>query len=172
MNFSKINSSSIDDFKRRVVKLLRKGKSDVQTCIEVAPYGVDSSPIKDMVAIYAPTGINGQAVVVGYLNKNQKAETGEFRTFATDENGSEIFYTWMKKNGTIEIGGDADYAVKYSKLEQAFNQLKTDINNLVIAFNAHQHVAPTGGGATTGAQAAQISSADISQAKNSKIKTI
>jgi len=172
MNLVKVNSTSLDDLKRRVVKFLRLGKSDVQTSIEAMPFGVDSNPPKDMIALYIKTGENGKTVIAGYLNKDLKAEPGEFRTFATDENGNEKFYTWMKKDGTIEIGGDADNAVKYSKLEQAFNQLKQDFNALVTAFNAHQHTAPPGGGATTGAQAAQTSSADISPAKNDKIKTI
>lgn len=172
MNLVKVDSTKLDDIKRRVVKFLRLGKYDVQTSVEANPYGLDSNPIKDMMALYSPTGENGKTHIVGYVNKNLKAEPGEFRTFATDEQGNEIFYTWMKKNGTIEIGGDSDNAVKYSKLEQAFNQLKQDFNSLVTNFNAHQHTAPSGGGPTTGAQSASTSSADISPAKNDKIKTL
>jgi hypothetical protein len=50
------------------------GKSDVRECIEVSPYGIDSNPIKDMIALYGPTGENGKDVIIGYLNKNRTAE--------------------------------------------------------------------------------------------------
>jgi len=172
MNLVKVDSTKLDDVKRRVIKFLRLGKSDVQTSLEIAPYGIDSNPIKDMVALYSPTGENGKTCIIGYINKNLKAEPGEFRTFATDDQGNERFYTWMKKDGTIEIGGDTDNAVKYSELEKAFNQLKQDFNALVLSFNTHQHTCPPGGGPTTGAQTASTSSADISPAKHDKIKTL
>ena len=60
MNLVKVISSEIDNTKRRIVKFLRYGKSDVQTSFEAMPFGIDSSPTKDMIAIYAPTGENGK----------------------------------------------------------------------------------------------------------------
>jgi len=70
------------------------------------------------------------------------AESGETRFFSTDDNGTLKNYIWLKKTGNIEIGGSSDNMVRYSKLEQAFNQLKSDFNNLVIAYNTHIHPVP------------------------------
>lgn len=168
-------STEIDKLKRRVVKFLRMGKSDVQTAIEISPAGTDSVPLKDLVAVYAPTNQNGKAVIIGYLVKNKKAAPGEYRTFALDENGDEVFYTWMKKNGTIEIGGDGNYAVKFNELKDEFNALKSDYNNLVSTFNAHTHILTLSSGTGTAAPPAtpgQTNTSNIDNVKNDKIKTI
>jgi hypothetical protein len=173
MFFVKVDSSSFDDIKRRFVKFLRLGKYDVQNSVEAAPYGTDSNPIKGMVAVYSKTSADGKAVIIGYLNKDQLADVGEHRTYSTDSDGALQFYIWQKNDGTCEIGGDDDNMVRYSKLEEAFNELKGDFNNLVTLFNSHLH---TNGnmGANTGTPTAsgQSSNADISPAKIDEIKTI
>jgi len=51
MKILKVAGTSFDTFKRLVVKAWN-GKSDVRTAIEASSYGIDSNPVKDMVAIY------------------------------------------------------------------------------------------------------------------------
>lgn len=174
MNITKVISSTIDSFNRRVVKVLRFGKSDVQTAVEAGPFGVDSNPIKDMEAIYMPSATKGKTVIVGYINKKQLAEPGEVRHYSTDDSGVEKFYTWLKKDGTMEIGGNTDNMVRFSELQTAFNQLKSDFNDLVIKFNTHVHPGVTAGGASTlvTATPGTASAADISDAKIDEIKTL
>lgn len=171
---TKVFSTEIDSLARRIVKFLRYGLKDVQTSVQVAPYGVDSNPVKDMIAIYGPTSEKGQTVIIGYINKNQLAGIGEFRTFSTDENGAVKFYTWLKNDGTMEIGGDAKNMVRYQELETAFNELKGKFNSLVQAYNTHAHAGVTTGGGTSGTTPATAteSTADISGAKIEEIKTL
>lgn len=173
-NFVKVISTEIDTLKRRIVKVLRFGKSDVQTAIECGPYGIDSNPIKDMVAVYGETTEKGKVTIIGYINKNQKAGIGEFRTFATDANGAEKFYTWMKSDGTMEIGGDANFAVKFNELKTEFNALKTDYNNHITEYNLHTHLGVTVGSGATGitTPSTNTNTSNIDNAKNDKIKTI
>ncbi len=154
MKLTKVLSSSIDALNRRVVKILRMGKSDVQTSLEVMPYGIDSNPIKDMIALHSDTSEKGKSVIIGYINKQQLAEAGELRLFSTDENGILKAHIWLKNNGDIEILGDSDNMVRYSSLETAFNMLKADLD----AARAVLSLPP--------------SSADISFAKIDEIKTI
>ena len=123
--------------------------------------------------------MDGQGFVVGYFNANQKAEVGEFRTFATDADGVEQFYTWMKSNGTMEIGGSVDNLVRYSELETAFNQLKQDFDSLVTAYNSHIHITsatvgptPVPGVIAPTTSTGQPSSADITMSKIEEIKTL
>lgn len=174
MNLTKILSTSLDDLQRRIVKVLRNGKSDVQTAMEAAPFGIDSNPLKDMIAVYAPTAEKGKTVIIGYLNKNQLADVGETRLFSTDSNGAEQFYVWLKNNGTAEIGGNAYHMVRYEKLAEAFNQLKSDFNNHITAYNIHNHMGVTPGLGNssivnvTGTQ----STADITPAKIDEIKCL
>lgn len=115
------------------------GKDDVQESLEVSPYGIDSNPIKDMVALYSPTAEIGVNVVIGYVNKNKIADIGEFRVFSTDDKGEVKSYIHLKNDGVIQINGDNDNAVRYSELKKGFDSLKSDFNKLVNAFNSHVH---------------------------------
>lgn len=164
LSTSKLNSTSFDDLKRRVVKLLRFGKNDVQSPIEAAPYGHDSNPIKDMIAIYGTTQRQGDTVVIGYINVNQLAEVGENRLYSTNANGDLQTYVWLKNNGDILLGGDADNAVRYSPLSNeltAFkNLIQTELGKIQTA------IVGVGGVYTPGTL-----TLDISQAKTDKIKT-
>lgn len=174
MNLVKVYSTSINNLKQRIVKILRFGKYDVQTPYETSPYGIDSNPISNMIAIYGSTSDLGDNVIIGYINKNQKAAVGEFRTFATDSNGNEKFYTWMKSDGTMEIGGDSNFAVKFNELKAEFNKLKTNFNNHLTEYDLHTHLGVTAGMGATGITTASTNTntSNIDNAKNDKIKTI
>jgi hypothetical protein len=41
---------------------------------------------------------------------------------------------------TVEINADTDFAVQYTALKDAFDELKSDFNSLVTDYNAHIHV--------------------------------
>lgn len=173
MNLVKIISTEIDSLNRRVVKFLRFGKSDIQTSFETSSCGIDSNPIKDMIAVYVETATKGQTVIIGYINKKQLAAVGELRLYSTNETGVEKFYTWLKNDGTMEIGGDSDNMVRYSKLEDAFNELKADFNSFITAYNTHVHVGVTSGFASSGTTTPGTqSTADITPAKIDEIKTL
>lgn len=174
MNLTKVISAAKDDLSRLVVKVLRMGRSDVQTGIAAQPYGVDSNPIADMVAVYSKTGENGKAVIVGYLNKNQVAGPGELRLFSTDGNGAEVMYAWLRSDGTMELGGDTDFMARFSELKAGFDQLKSDFNSHVNTFNAHVHPGVTAGAGSTAVTATPgtASAASIDAAKIDEIKTI
>lgn len=175
MNIVKVISTKLSDAVR-FIKFTRFGRSDVKENREAAPYGLDSNPVKDTVAVYSSTTTNGQSVVIGYVNRNQKADVGEFRTYATDSDGNEVFYTWMKNNGTMEIGGDADNMVRFSELQSAFDELKQDFNDHITDYNSHTHIVPQAPSGTTTSQTpiptGSPSAADISGAKIDEIKTL
>jgi hypothetical protein len=108
MFVGRVNSTSFNDVKNRIVKFLGFGKNDVQSQKEAAPYGTDSNPIKNMVAIYAQTANGSESVVIGYINKNQLADVGEHRTYSTDSDGNLKASIWLKKDGAIEIKATGD----------------------------------------------------------------
>jgi len=169
MNFVKVISTRLKESKGRWIKVLRMGKSDVQECVEVGPFGNDSNPLKDFIAVYSPTGEIGKTAIIGYINREQLAEPGENRSYSLQSDGSLSFYTWMKNNGTMEIGGDTDFMVRFSELETGFNQFVSD-------FNAHTHITTATVGATPTpgviAPPTAPSTAEISGAKIEEIKTI
>jgi len=176
MNIVKVISTEFTDLTQRLVKFFRLGRSDVRTAIEVSPFGVDSNPPGDTIAAYSDTGVRGQSVIVGYVNTNQEAGVGEFRTYSVDSSGTQAFYTWMKADGTMEIGGDTDNMVRYSELETAFNDLKQSFNDHITDYNSHTHIVPQAPSGTTTSQTplptGSPSTADITPARIDEIKTL
>jgi hypothetical protein len=169
----KIISTTIDSANRRLVKFFRFGKDDVQEVLNASASGDDSPPTENMRGIYVQTSQVGTPVLVGYINDKQIAKPGEKRIFATDQNGNVLLHFYMKDDGTIELGGTGNHAVKFNELEAQFNELNNKFNSFVNSYNVHFH-------ASFGAVPAYlppflpptISNANISLAKNNKIKTI
>lgn len=171
---SKILSSSIKK-SRLMLKILRSGSKDSLTPFNASPFGVDARPIKGMKAVYMETANDDEPVLIGYINENSQAGIGEVRFYSLDSDGNEQNFIHIKNDGEIDIGGLADNMVRYSKLEDGFNELKTDFNNLVTKWNAFANFYVPGGPTTQGlpisASAASASSASIADAKIDEIKT-
>jgi hypothetical protein len=130
-----IISTTIDKLKRRVPKFTYRGPKDVQTAYQIGPHGVDSVPIKDMIAVYGDTNADGSTVILGYINKNALAKEGEMRIFATDANGGLKGYVWLKNTGICEIMGSTDNAVRWLALNTQLQALVTaqNVENTKIA---------------------------------------
>lgn len=173
MNFlSKIIQTTVDAG-HRIAQVLRLGNRDVQDADIAMPFGIDSNPIKDTIGVYSETATKGEPVIIGYLLKETKAETGETRIFSVNASGVEQTYLWLKNDGTMEMAGDTDNLVRYSALQSAFNQLRTDLNNHIAIYNTHVHTGGTISGSTgTTATPSTPSGADISGAKINEIKTL
>lgn len=128
----KVISADFDKFKKRIVKVLRFGRNDFQNGIEASPAGVDSNPIKGMIAVYGPTNEQGKRVILGYFNKDKLAATGEVRLFATDATGILQNTVWLKANGDIEVGGNLNNFVKHAPLDTAL-QAQIELINIELA---------------------------------------
>ncbi len=141
------------------VKILRYGKNDVQTSDQYLPAGIDSKPVKEQMAVQGTTSDKGETVILGYLIESDKTNPGEFRIFATDSDGVEVFSMYFKNDGTVEFGGNADNLIRFTGLNTALQTFIGDLNTkLAAAFTAL-------GGSWPG------TSLDISGAKIDEIKS-
>ncbi|MBE9490873.1 MAG: hypothetical protein IMY67_11305 [Bacteroidetes bacterium] len=142
------------------------GGEDTQTAIQAAPFGIDSNPVPDLIAVYAQTSEAGRTVLIGYLNKEQVAAVGETRLFATDANGNEQVkgYIHLKNDETIEIGGNTDNMIRFSPLDSALQGLIVDLQAELVLIAAG---IATGGGAYSPG----ILNLDISASKIEETKT-
>lgn len=173
MQLTSIISTSFDKLKRRLVKIRRFGNDDVQEPFQANNFGVDSNPIKGMVAVYSSTSENGKNVIIGYLNKDQLADVGETRMFSTDSNGNLKTFVWLKNDGTMQLGGDSNFAVKFNELKTAFNALKQSHNDLLTEYKTHTHAGVTSGASSTAPTVSTQTpnASNIDNAKNSDILT-
>ena len=172
MQLTRVISTQLDNLNRRLIKVLRFGRSDVQTPFQALPHGIDSNPVKDWLAVYSETTEKGKPVIIGYINPDQLAEVGGTRIYSTDSDGAVQFAIYLRADGTCEVGGDTDNMVRYSELETAFNTLRADLNALVTTFNAHQHPTAATGPPSPPSVTGQQSQADISGAKIDEVKTL
>jgi hypothetical protein len=158
-----ITLSRVKQATKEFVKVLRYGRSDVVTADQYLPFGIDSKPIQDMIAARGKTRNSAEPIIFGYLIESEKTEEGEIRLYSSDSSGNEKVYVYIKKDGTIEIGGDTDNLVKYTPLNTAMNQLALDINAELVKISAG---ITTAGGAYT----PEPISIDISKSKVDEIK--
>lgn len=162
MNITKTISSVIEKG-RRIIKVLRYGKSDIQTAFEALAPGDDSPPIKDLRAIYSPTTEKGKAVIIGYINKNQIASPGEKRLYATSPLGTELGYIYLTRLGQLELNGNVNSAVKHEPLQAAITAYNAQIVKELGFISAA--ITSLGGSYTPGTL-----QPDITLAKSLKVK--
>lgn len=144
----------------RIFKVLQYGAKSTDEC---SPFGIDSNPINGTTAILQETDTSSEPVIIGYIQKKRKSEPGELRIYSVDSEGNEKAFLWLKKDGTIELNGNSDNAVKYIPLDIAMQKLSTDINAELTAIAS--------GIATAGGSYIPNSiSIDISEAKVDNVK--
>lgn len=161
ISISKINSSLIEKG-YRVFKVLQFG---AKTADECAPFGEDSNPLKDMTAVFAETSSGGEPVIIGYFNKNQLAEIGEKRMYSLKQDGSVSSFIWLKNDGTIQLNGTNDNAVRFKPLKNALTQTDTSINTELSKIALA--ISSLGGSYTPGQVQTDISGAKIDDLKTS-----
>lgn len=149
----------------KLKKTLKVEQFGVKTADVISDFGDDSSPLKDMVAVYANTSEVGDSVIIGYINGNQIAQAGEKRIFSLKEDGSLSFAIHLKNDGTSEIGGNTDNAVRYSKLNLA---LQSEVNKI----NAELAKIAISIGAVGGSYVPTAITVDVSAAKIEEIKVL
>ncbi len=159
ISLAKVKQWSLEKGKR-IIKLVQFG---AKTAKQAGPFGDDSNPLKDMTAILAETSANGEPVVLGYINKNQLAGEGEKRIFSLKGDGTLSNFIWLKNDETIEIGGNADFAVR-------FNALKTAIDAKDALIQGELAKIATGISTAGGAYAPGNITTNLDPAKNDKVK--
>lgn len=147
----------------RLLKTFGRSKADVSTSYMVSSWGDDSQPIIGSDMVHSETATD-DTVILGVINKSNIAKVGEKRIYSTDDSGNVVVAIYLKNDGTIEIAGNSDNAVKYSELNNSITGLVNDINT---EFNKISLAIAAVGGAYT----VTPITIDLSSAKNETIKT-
>lgn len=112
--------------KYRILKVFQYG---AKTADECAPFGFDGNPPNEMDAIFLETAAGGEPVIIGYIQTQRLANQGEARLYALNENNNLSTYLWLRKDQTVEIGGNNENLVKFSKLQQELLNLQNKLNS-------------------------------------------
>lgn len=126
-----VDSTSTEDG-MRMIKVDQFGAKEPYEC---APFGFDSNPVKDMIAVYADTSETGEPIIIGYINENQLADVGELRLYNSNKS-----YIWLKNDDTIELNGDSRTIVAFidlkTELENTINKLNVELTKIQTAITA------------------------------------
>lgn len=111
-------------------------------------------------------------IVISSLNYQVALPTnpGETKVYSTDEDGVEVAGTNFKDDGTQEINGKEDFAVRFSELKATVDEMVSDHNDLVTAHNTHMHPTAAAGPPSLPTVTETPSTADISDAKVDTVK--
>ena len=125
-----ISLSRVKEATKEFIKVLRYGRKDILTPAQYLPYGIDSKPVKESLALFMDTSNSEDYAVVGYSLKSDKTNPGETMIYSTDSEGNDQFYIKLTDSGKCIIGGETDNAVRYSGLN-------TDLQLFLIELNAN-----------------------------------
>ena len=100
------------------------------------PAGVDSRPLLDDIAIGVRLPGSDEWAIVGYLDlKNgSTVSPGETKVYSREASGDIAIAIDLKKNGTIELGGNADNALGFAPTKAGFDQMRDQINTQLTAI--------------------------------------
>lgn len=135
--------------------------------------GDDSPPFaSDLIVMMRVPGSENY-VAVGYIDAKNKslADHGEKRLYARDSDGNPVSIVWLKKDGSVRINNGEDWAVQFTAMKAAFDELKGTLNTIQAHYIAHTHA--VSGAATATPLPPPLptaATADMSGAKVEKVR--
>jgi hypothetical protein len=161
------------------------------TIEQMHPSGTDSRPLPGDYVAGISIKSTGRKIAIGFIDPSNTPKTnpGEHRIYSRDTSGTPVTEIWLKNDGSIninndngfinitpagivELNGNADFIIAFTDMKAAFDELKTDFNNLVTVVTSHVHSGVTTGSGTSGASTTPgvASTADMSGAKVDTVK--
>jgi hypothetical protein len=134
----------------RLVTIEITDPDDLQTVENFLAGGIDYNPANDVVALVDDAG-DSYKIVAGFDDGiTPSVDRGEIEIYSTESDGSaKSARVKCVNDGTVELNGDVDNLVRFAKLQEAFDQLKSDYDDLVTQFNKHIHTTTATVGAST-----------------------
>lgn len=134
-------------------------------------HGIVSRPSRKTRGIRVRIGNIGIVIAAYTYGVTPPENEGACKLYSTDAAGTEKASVVLDSDGKVKVNGGSDFAVRFSSLETAFNELKGKYNSLVTAYNAHVHTGVTTGSGSSGttASAGTASAANIAAAKVSEV---
>jgi hypothetical protein len=124
----------------RMLDVEMSSPSDVQSVQSVSIGGVDFHPLPGAKVVVAQVGGAWKMAIVLEDGLTPSAGAGEKFLYSQDSGGALAALIKLRNDSTMELNGDADFAVAFNDLKTAFDQLKSDYDALVTAYNAHIHI--------------------------------
>ena len=154
----------------RILKCELSSADDVQQIELIQQDGEQNNPLDDATVIILEITKSWKIAVAvkDFVEPDATLQRGEKKIYSLDSSNNIQACIRFKNDGTLVLNEGADWAVQYTALKSAFDQLKSDLNTFIGVFNAHVHTSTcTAGGTPTlvSTTSGSTSSADMSSAK-------
>ena len=132
---------------------------DAHDSVQIAPFGDDSVPLPNIKGIKSKTTTDAIHVILGYFNRNLKANPGEKRLYSLKEDGTESAYLYLKNNSSFELGCSDGFLMQYNPDDKTLNvncdlivtgnikatgEVTAISETLQINLSTHKHTSPAG----------------------------
>lgn len=154
------------------------GNNDQRKYFSISPFGIDFNIPVDTRTLTTDSRNKDESYNLGVLNqvKVEDLEPGECAIFSTNANGAELkSFIKLRNSGVLEINGDSDNIVRFSKLKEEYDKTKAVLDAILTTLQSP--INEPGNGAPSAFQAAIISAVgtketgDISTSKVDNVKT-
>jgi len=155
----------------RILKCELSSADDVQQIELIQQNGEQNNPLDDATVIILEITKTWKIAVAvkDFVEPDATLNRGEKKIYSLDSSNNIQACIRFKNDGTLVLNEGADWAVQYTALKSAFDQLKSDLNAMISEWNtfatAYAPGGPAGIGTPPTANNVSSSSADMSSAK-------
>jgi hypothetical protein len=152
------------------VKVEIADANDIRSADVFRPAGVDTSPRDGARALILTIGKSWQ-IAVGFDDESpSEVAAGDMEIYALDSSGNRQGKVRCKADGQVVVNGGSGTAVEFSRLQTAFDQLKSDVNKFINSeYSLHNHPTAPVGPVSPPSIIGTPSTADITPAESSTV---
>lgn len=130
---------------RVMMKVEISDPDDIQTVELMTAAGQDWRPQPEDRVFINEAGKAYKIAVACDDGVEPSVSEGETEFYSYDENGNKLATFKLNAAGDMVLQGGSNHAVQYEELKTQVDQLVSDLNDFIAAFNAHNHAtAPVG----------------------------
>ena len=133
--------------KSRVLQVEITDDQDVQSVELYRMPGEDYNPADETRVVVITIGTSKVAIAAADVEAAEDLEKGEREIYSTD-GAQRLAKIRLKADGTLVLNDGSETSVRYEKLQTAFDQLKSDHDDLVENFLLHLHLSAAPGSPT------------------------
>ena len=173
---SEVKTDLDGDKPSRILQVQISTDEDVQSVELYRMPGEDYNPSDGTKVLIIEIGTSKAAIAAADVAAVDDLAKGE-REYYSDDGEARLATIRLDAESQVILNDGADNAVQFSAMQTAFDNLKSELNALVTAYNAHIHIttATVGATATPGVIAPTTTqgtapAADMSGAKVDKVR--
>ena len=142
---SEITKNKDSDENSRILQVELTNSEDLQSIQQISESGEDSNPQPGSRVIVLDLGPAYRVAIATDDGVEPTVDEGEKELYSYNSSLAKQAFMKFLVDGSIELNGDADFAIAFNDMKTAFDQLKSDFDAFVDTFNPHAHLDSLGG---------------------------